>query len=359
MDRRSAAVVVALLSLLASGLVAGAAPASAAVVTSRPAITGLTAASALAVAPDGRVFVGEQTSGTIRVFNPATNTGSVFYRVPRNHHLMGLGVHWAYPGTPYVYGFGTRYDATNRQRLQLYRITGGGATGTGLAVLNDFGGLPADHYGGRIVFGPDRLLYLSVGDGGVAADAQNLASPRGKILRLTAGGTVPANNPFDSRVWAYGTRNVFGMAFDPGSTRLWATDNGPECNDELNHIVRGGNFGWGATGSCTPPGVTSTNRDGPSPILPRRNYASPPTAPTGLTFCRSCGLGSTVEGNLVYGTFVTNQLRRVPLNAARTGVGGSESVLLQHGAGIVGVERAPNGALWFIDRTSLRRVVLQ
>jgi glucose/arabinose dehydrogenase len=359
MRTRVLAVFAAILSMVLAGMIGVAGPASAATVKSTPSMTGLRNASALTVAPNGRVFVAEQGTGVIRVLNPATGVASEFYRVPGNRQIVGLAAHWAFPSTPYIYGFGLRLDASNRVRLQLFRITVSGGKGVGTpTVLRDFGAQPADHYGGRMVFGPDHLLYLSVGDGAVPADAQSPTSARGKILRMTATAGVPSGNPSGNRLWASGTRNVFGLAFDPGSSRLWATDNGPECNDELDLIAPGANYGWGPRGACTsPPTVASTNRDGPSPVLPKRNYGAS-TAPTGVAFCRSCGLGSAVEGNLVYGTYVTKQLRRVTLNAARTGVS-SEAVLLQHTAGIVAVERAPNGVLWFIDRSSLRRVVLQ
>jgi glucose/arabinose dehydrogenase len=362
MRARAIPVLIAVLSLLLAGLAgitAVADPASAATVTSTPVLTGLTNATALAVAPNGLVFVAEQGSGSIRVVDPTTGASSEFYRVPRNQQIVGLTVHWAYPSTPYVYGYGLRLDASNQTRLQLYRITASGGKGVGQpTVLRDFGGLPADHYGGKLTFGPDHNLWLSDGDGGLPAEAQKVASARGKILRMTPTAGVVSDNPFGNRVWAYGLRNVFGFAFDPGSNRFWASDNGPECNDELNLIGKGLNYGWGPTAACTtPPTPTSTNRDGPSPVLPRRTFGTS-IAPTGVAVCRTCGLGSGVEGNLIYGTFLTSQLRRVTLNSARTGVTG-DSVLLQHTAGIVAVERAPNGVLWFIDRTSLHRVVLQ
>src|SRR5690349_16184624 len=180
-------------------------------------------ATALAVAPNGLVFVAEQGSGSIRVVNPATGVASEFYRVPRNQQIVGLAVHWAYPGTPYVYGYGLRLDASNHTRLQLYRITASAGKGVGQpTVLRDFGGLPADHFGGKMTFGPDHNLWVSDGDGGLPAEAQKLSSARGKILRLTPSGGFPSDNPFGNRVWSYGMRNVFGFAFDPGSTRFWA-----------------------------------------------------------------------------------------------------------------------------------------
>src|SRR4051812_2952547 len=359
MRTRTIVVLGAILSLVLAGLLSAAGPAWAATVTSRPVLTGLTNATALAVAPNGLVFVAEQGSGSIRVVNSTTGVASEFYRVPRNQQIVGLTVHWNYPSTPYVYGYGLRLDSSNQTRLQLYRITASGGKGVGQpAVLRDFGGLPADHYGGKMTFGPDHNLWLSDGDGGVPASAQSLTSARGKILRMTPTAGVVSDNPFGNRIWAYGLRNVFGFAFDPGSSRFWATENGPDCNDEIDQIGKGLNYGWGSNATCTtPPTAASTNRDGPSPILPKRLFGTS-IAPTGLAFCRTCGLGSAVEGTMVYGTYVTSQLRRITLNSARTGITG-DSLLLQHTSGIVAVERAPNGVLWFIDRPSLRRVVLQ
>ena len=363
MRRRIGPSLLTVLAVALAVLAGGAGPTSAAVapqVTAQPVLSGVKAASSLTIAPDGRIFVGEQDTGVIRVVNPTTKVASVFYKVPGNRQLMGLGVHWAFPGTPYVYGYGTRVTATGQIRLQLYVIRASGNTGTSLTVLRDLGDAPPDHWGGHLAFGPGHLLYLSIGDGKVPAAAQDPASYRGKIFRMTDAGRVPTGNPTGTTMWASGLRNPSGFAFDPGSSRIWATENGPECNDELNLISRGANYGWGATAACSAtPTITDTNRDGPNPLLPKVAY-TPPTAPTGIAFCRTCGLGSNVEGALVYGTFVTGQLRRVTLDAARTGVvAGGESVLLQHSAGIVALERAPGGRLWFIDRTTLYRVVLQ
>jgi glucose/arabinose dehydrogenase len=361
MRRRIASSLLPVLATVLALLLSGASAASAAdppQASELAVLTGLKSASALAIAPDGRIFVGEQGTGIIRVVDPTTRVASVFYTVPRNRQLMGLGVHWAFPGTPYIYGYGTRVTTAGQTRLQLYRIRVSGNTGTGLTVLRDLGGIPSDHWGGHLAFGPGHRLYLSIGDGGVPADAQDPASYRGKILRMTDTGQISPNNPFGTLVWASGLRNPFGFTFDPGSSRIWATENGPECNDELNVITKGANYGWGATAACSAtPTVGDTNHDGANPTPPKTTY-SPTTAPTGIAFCHACGLGPDVEGALIYGTFVTGELHRVTLDPTRTGVV-SEDVLLQHSGGIVGLERAPDGALWFIDRSGLYQVVPQ
>src|SRR5207249_410022 len=116
-------------------------------------------------------------------------------------------------------------------------------------------------------------------------------------------GAPAAGNPFrGSRIFASGIRNSFGYDFDPQTGRLWLVDNGPECNDELNLISAGANYGWGPSETCTtpPPAPENTNQDGPSPVLPEFWFAAT-IGPTGLAFCDGCGLGAGSDGGLFFG----------------------------------------------------------
>jgi glucose/arabinose dehydrogenase len=106
------------------------------------------------------------------------------------------------------------------------------------------------HYGSKLAWGRDGLLYMTVGERGDRDRAQNLASHGGKLLRLREDGTAAPDNPFAGKagakpeIYSYGHRNAQGLAFHPESGVLWENEHGPQGGDELNIIVPGRNYGW-------------------------------------------------------------------------------------------------------------------
>ncbi|WP_241983477.1 PQQ-dependent sugar dehydrogenase [Cryobacterium tagatosivorans] len=145
-------------------------------------------------------------------------------------------------GTGWVYAYFTA-DVDNRiVRMPLGGPAGQRTLGAPEPVLD---GIPraGNHNGGRIAFGPDGLLYATAGDAGNGANAQDLDSLGGKILRMTPTGRVPAGNPFGTYVYSYGHRNPQGIAWDSRG-RLWASEFGQSTWDELNLITAGANYGW-------------------------------------------------------------------------------------------------------------------
>ena len=339
-------------------------PARAATINAVPVRTGLAMPTAFAFAPGGRMFYGERASGSIHILTPSRSTDRLFFTIPNmvssvagEKGLLGLAIAPDYTSHPRVYAFVTRVvDGVDVD--QIVRIANVNGTGSGMEVLWS---MPATfgHNGGHIAFGPDGLLYAVIGEGQVPSRAQDPAIPNGKIIRLLPDGGVPSDNPFPgSVVYATGIRNSFGFGFDPRSGRLWESDNGPECNDELNLVTAGANYGWGPNETCaTPPDApANTNQDGLDPTLPVAWFPTT-IAPTGVTFCRTCGLGSDTNGALLFGDYNNGVIRRVRLDQSRTTVV-SQASIYDHPSGILSVERAPGGAIYFSDATGIYRLAL-
>jgi glucose/arabinose dehydrogenase len=140
--------------------------------------------------------------------------------------------------------------------------------GSPKVILND---IPKGfvHNGGRMVVGPDGLLYVGTGESGSGRLSQDTDSLGGKILRLRLDGRPAPDNPFDNEVFSYGHRNVQGLAFDDEG-RLWASEFGQQSWDELNLIRKGDNYGWPEVeGSGDVNGMTNPK------VVWRTNDASP------------------------------------------------------------------------------------
>jgi glucose/arabinose dehydrogenase len=196
---------------------------------------------------------------------------------------------------------------------------------------------------------------MAVGDALDPGAAQDQRSDRGKILRLAS----PIGLGGDAAdVYASGIRNSYGMAFDPKSGDLWETENGPTCNDEINSVRPGGNYGWGPTGNCDDrPSPRSTNADGEDPILPLLTF-TPPIAPTGIAFCEGCGLGSANEGALFFADYNNGDIHRVTLDSSREHIV-NERVVAETPDLALSMEVGPDQALYVSSYISIFRLVVR
>ena len=188
--------------------------------------------------------------------------------------LLGIALHPRFARTKLVYVY---MSSASDNRIVRMKWLGGRLGRQGLVVKGIPRGLR--HNGGHIAFGPDGMLYASTGEAGIASLAQNRSSLGGKILRMRPNGRPAPGNPFRSRVWSYGHRNVQGFDFD-GRGRLWAVEFGDQRADELNLIRKGRNYGWpiveGRSGNprFANPRMTWDNEiAGPSSIAIRKGQA--------------------------------------------------------------------------------------
>lgn len=274
----------------------------------------------LAFLPGGRLLL-SQRSGAITLVE-RDGRAREWLRLTVAAHGAGLLGLAASPGfardsSVFVVGSFARgaTDSTLENRLLLLKDS----AGSGVLARVLLGALPSAraHGGSAVAFGPDGKLYVTLGDAFRPDDAQDLRSFAGKILRLEPDGTPAPGNPFPgSAVFALGLRNTQGLAWEPATGALFATDHGPSARpwekgrrdqDELNVIVPGGNYGW--------PIVTSRASDARfiDPVV----AWTPAIAPSGAAFYR--GPYTPWSGQLLIGTLRGRHLRR--LEVRRDAVG--------------------------------------
>lgn len=214
-----------------------------------PVARGLTSPQAMALAPDGRIFILERTTGQVRVMQQGRLLPDPFVTVSvpaasPEGGLLGIALHPQFSSNGWVFLYYTK-AANGKNRLERY--TAQGNTGVGpYVVLDDIGpavvGLGEDN-GGGLVFGTDGNLYAGVGVMENDGEAGNDASDLGKVLQITfnPNGSVASINRH-----AKGFRNVAGLAVNPSTGTLYATDNydSDDTCDEVNVVRAGQNFGW-------------------------------------------------------------------------------------------------------------------
>ena len=239
--------------------------------------------------------------------------------------LLGLALH-----DDDLFVYSTAADGNRIERYDLRGSTGSYTLGDATTLIDD---LPANtfHDGGRIAFGPDGMLYASVGDAGASEDAQDRDSLAGKILRLTPDGDVPADNPFpDSPVWSLGHRNVQGLGWSADGT-MFASEFGQDARDELNVIEPGSNYGW--------PEVEGTGGEDQGFVDPVQQWATDDASPSGLTVVGDTVFIANLQGRM---------LRGIPVD--------DPSSAQEYFAGEYGrirtVLAGPDDTLWFVTNNT-------
>lgn len=315
--------------------------------------------AAFAFTPNGKqVFYLERFSGEIHRSTPRTGADAVWGSVgpvegggERGALGIALDPRWDRGKgarrlrNRSVYVFYTHASPVENRIVRLRRTREGRVREEQLVSIGiDVG---TNHNAGPMRFGPDGKLYVVTGDQAEEARSQDLADPAGKVLRLNPNGSRPDDNPFPgSLAFSIGHRNSFGFGFDPATGDLWQTENGPQCDDEVNLVRRGGNYGWGAGSDCP-----NTSTVGPSPRAPEHEW-TPPIVPTGAAFCSRCGLGAELEGDLLVGVYSTGEILNLSVDAERDDVT-AEGVAYEHTSGILAVERRPDGRVYFSDSNGI------
>jgi glucose/arabinose dehydrogenase len=316
-------------------------------------------ATALAFAPDGRLFYAER-SGTVRVWQ--NGRSRVFARVSTvtteaggsysERGLLGLAVSPTFARDRYVYAL---YSDSNRAYQRVIRWTDCGGTGTHARIIITLpAGSDCCHKGGRIAFGPDGMLYVTLGDEHVASSAQNKGDVRGKLLRYTPTGGIPSGNPFGNAVWAYGFRNPFGLAIS-SSGKIAVTSNGPSGEFSgvpstgydvvYDGVVKGGGYQWPY---CYGYSHQINGQSCAGQHEPSWSSETSTVVPTGAWYVDSSG-PSPERGHLVFCTYNDGMKILTPGSPHASVSSGPSGCRLA-------VTQAPNHALYYSDASHIYRI---
>jgi len=316
--------------------------------------TGLQSPTAMAIAPDGRIFITEQ-GGTLRVVKNGVLLSQPFLTLNVNsvseRGLLGVAFDPDFPSNGFVYVYYTTATAPIHNRVSRFTASATNPdvvqSGTELPIL-DLPTLGAgNHNGGAIHFGTDGRLYVAVGENAVRANAQSLNTPLGKMLRINPNGSIPTDNPFYTQtsginraIWAWGLRNPFTFAVDPTLSTIHINDVGEGTWEEVDVGSRGANYGWPQTEGPEPGGVSGVRY----PVYAYQ-HAGENCAIVGATFYRPWvyRFPAAFDGSYFFGDLCGGFIRYlVPpnYNVAAAFASGVSS--------LVDIQTHPDGSLYYL-----------
>ena len=300
----------------------------------------------LAFAPDGRMFVTERV-GNILVYASAAPGAAQLVNAPVPNirasgeaGAMSIELDPAFSSNGFLYVCASVDDGGQwLNQVLRFRMNGNTPVFDRHVIRN---GMRANsnHNGCRIRFGPDGKLWVTMGDAGNLANAQNPSSLNGKVLRVNSDGSIPADNPImpgasaRTAVYTMGNRNPQGLTFEPGTGRPIEVEHGDSSHDEINILRAGGNYGYPTCrGPCADPRF----------INPAWSSGSGVIAPSGADFARGVQWGAW-DGSLFVATLRDTDLRRFTLSGE---VATQRDILFNATYGrIRTVRQAPDGSLY-------------
>lgn len=296
--------------------------------------SGLDVPWGVAFLPDGSALVSERDSALIKRIDEdgtVSEVGKVPGVVPGGEGgLLGIAVAKNFSRKPLLYAYFTAENDNRIVRMD-YAEDGLGRP----EVLVEGIEKASIHNGGALLFGPDGMLYASTGDASQQDLASNLDSLNGKVLRMTPDGKPPKGNPFgDSLVYTIGHRNVQGLAFD-AEKRLWASEFGPDKDDELNYIRAGKGYGWPSV-----TGVDGLDRH----ANPVRTWPTEVNSPSGITVADDAVWMAALRGERLWEipiTRLTGEDENPLTGSPRVWYDGEYGRLRT-------VVTAPDGTLWLV-----------
>lgn len=323
--------------------------------------TGIGNPTTMALAPDGRIFVAQQT-GRLRVIEDGQLLPTPFVdlssRVDPNGErgLLGVALDPDFSSNGYVYIYYTLKATPGvRAHNRVVRFTANGDRAVAgsaklLLRLNNLSD-KRNHNGGALNFGTDGRLYIAVGENANPDNAQTVRNLLGKMLRINKDGSIPRDNPFytnkravgkNKAIWALGLRNPYSFAVQPGTGRIYINDVGAQVWEEINAGKAGANYGWPVY-----EGPEKASRYVP-PIFAYRHGESATTgcAITGGAFYnpQTAQFPSGYVGDYFFADFCSGWIRRYD-SASDSSTGFATGIQFP-----VDLDVSPDGDLYYLER---------
>jgi aldose sugar dehydrogenase len=309
----------------------------------------------LAFAPDGRLFYNEKTTGNVRVVAPnGQRQRDPVLTLPtdalQERGMLGIAIDPNFTDNRHIWvvhtAVGTARDWPTNKLIRFREEEGRAVDVEEMLALPITTGALL-HNGGNVHFSPDGHLFIGFGDYGDPTNAQNLETMQGSMHRfeVTEDGLIPAaGNPFgdDNSAYAYGFRNPWDFDFEPETGAVWLTENGPSCDDEINLLIAGLNYGWSESYECYGmdfiPGILD--------YMPPARSFSPTIGITGIIFYDGVTIPEW-DGDLFYCDWVWGEMHRAELNDARTAIEAVYPVDLGEASCKIDITVGPDGGLYF------------
>jgi glucose/arabinose dehydrogenase len=325
-----------------------------------PMFKGLASPWSLAFLPNGDMLITEKP-GRLRIARSGVLDEQQIAGVPQvlamgQGGLLEVAIHPKFADNQFVYlTYSKSGEQGNTTALARGRFDGKALVDVRDIFVADNWAKQALHFGSKLAFGRDGMIYMTVGERNDRKRAQDTTNHGGTVLRLKDDGTVPPDNPFVGRtgfkpeIYSYGHRNAQGLTVHPDTGAIWQTEHGPQGGDELNLILPGKNYGWPVVsyGREYPPGGEPISQ------LPWREEMEAPVLPwvpsialSGMVFYTGDRFPQW-KGNLFVGGLAGLQLQRIGLTE-RNGLAGREIMLLSLRQRIRDVRQGPDGLLYLV-----------
>lgn len=296
--------------------------------------------------PDQQLWITER-AGKISRVNPQSGAVTLLLNVPDvvangEGGLLGMALNPQFNTNPWVY-IVYNYNSGSGYKEKIVRYTYSANSLTSPLTILDLIPASSIHNGSRLLVTADQKLLITTGDASEASSAQNTSSLSGKILRVNMDGSIPADNPIpNNRIWTYGHRNPQGLV--QVGQKLYASEHGPNNDDEVNLILKGRNYGWpNVEGFCDKSGEQSfcSANNVVEPLM----AWTPTIATSGLTYYNA-DLIPQFKNSLLLLSLKGSRFTQLKLNEAGDKIIGSKDFFINEFGRLRAICQSPDGKIY-------------